>query len=153
MQPENSIKESIDNLRNDLKGFIGTRFEILRAELTGGLKKVQSAAILFAVAALFALMGFVLLCICTSLAVALAFGAFANQTGLIWGFLITGLGTLTIAAILGMMGKSRVSASNLIPQRTLRVLKRDQQALQQQRGGQYVESERTIEAEPERRRA
>jgi uncharacterized membrane protein YqjE len=155
MEPEKSLLHSFEDLRKDLKGFIETRYEILRAELSGGVKKAQRAVALFVAAAIFAIVGFILLGFCVSLAIGLAFGAFTNQVGLVWGFLITGFGNLLLAAILGSLGKARLKAANLIPERTLRVLQRDQQALQQQRGGQYVgpEPERSPERPPERRRA
>lgn len=153
MEPERSLVQSFDDLRNDLKSFIETRYEILRAELKVALKRAQGAAILFAIAALFGLVGFGLLGFCLSVAIGLAFGAFTNQVGLVWGFLIAGGGNLVVAGIAGLVGKSHLKAADLIPERTLRVLQRDQQALQQQRGGQYVEPERTAEPQPERRRA
>lgn len=149
MEPEKSLMQSFEDLRNDLKSFIETRYEILRAELSGGLKKARGAAVMFAVAGLFGVVGFILLGFCVSLAIGLAFGAFTNQVGLIWGFLVTGAGNLVLAGIVGAVGKSRLKTADLIPERTLRVLQRDQQALQQQQGGQYVEPERT----GERRRA
>lgn len=149
MEPEKSLVQSFEDLRNDLKGFIETRYEILRAELSGGLKKARGAAAMFAVAAIFGVVGFILLGFCVSLAIGLAFGAFTNQVGVIWGFLISGAGNLVLAAIFRAVGKSRLKTADLIPERTLRVLQRDQQALQQQQGGQHVEPERTAE----RRRA
>lgn len=149
MEPEKSLLQSLEDLRNDLKGFIETRFEILRAELRGAIKKVQGAAIMFVAAGLFGVMGIILLAFCASLAIAFAFGALTNQMGLIWGFLITGVGNLMLAATLALMGKSKLNATELLPARTLRVLQRDQQALQRHRGGQHVEPERT----PESRRA
>jgi len=149
MEPEKSLLHSFEDLRNDLKGFIETRYEILRAELRGAIKKAQGAAIMFVAAALFGVVGIILLGFCASLAIGFAFGALTNQAGLIWGFLITGVGNLMLAAIVALMGKSNLKAKNLIPERTLRVLRSDQQALQRKRGGQNVEPERP----PERRRA
>lgn len=146
MEPEKSLLQSLEDLRNDLKSFIETRYEILRAELRGALKKVQGAAMMFVAAGLFGVMGFILLGFCVSLAIAFALGALTNQTGLIWGFLITGVGNMMLAAIVAFMGKSKLKTAELLPARTLRVLQRDQQALQRHRGGQHVEPERTAES-------
>jgi hypothetical protein len=142
--------QSFEDLRNDLKGFIETRYEILRAELSGGIKRATGAAAMFVAAGLFGVVGLILLGFCIALAIGLGFGAFTNQIGLVWGFLITGFCNLILAGILASVGKARLKAANLMPERTLRVLQRDQQALQQQQGGHYVESERTPEREPER---
>lgn len=150
MDPEKNLAQSFDDLRSDLKGFIETRYEILRAEVGQGLKKAGSAAGMLAAAALFAVVGLILLGACVALAIGLAFGSFSNQVGLIWGFLVTGAGTLMIAGIMASAGKARLNAADLVPERTLRVLKRDQQTLEQQ-GGKNGEPERT--AERERRRA
>lgn len=145
MEPQKSFGQSFDDLRNDLKGFIETRYEILRAELSDNLKQAKGAAMLLAAASVFALVGLVLLGMCVSLFIALAFGAFTNQVGLLWGFLITSAGNLLLAGLLGAAGRARLRATELVPERTLRVLKRDEEALQMQQGGQHVE--------PERRRA
>lgn len=158
MEPEKSLAQSFEELRTDLKGFIETRYEILRAEVSSAIRKAQAAAVMFVAAALFGVVGLILLGFCVSLAIGLGFGAFTNQVGLIWGFLITGGGSLILAAILASAGKARLKTADLIPERTLRVLQRDQQALQQQQGGRNVESERTPERTeperaPERRRA
>lgn len=142
MEPEKSLAQSFDDLRNDLKGFIETRYEILRAELSEAFQKLRSAIVLFAAAAVFGLVGLILLGICVSLCVALGFGAFANQMGLIWGFLIIGACSLILAAILAAAGRVRMKTADLKPERTLRVLQHDEQALKQQ-GGQYVKPERT----------
>lgn len=150
MEPEKSLAQSFEELRTDLKGFIETRYEILRAELSSGLKKAQAAAVMFVAAALFGVVGLILLGFCVSLAIGLGFGAFSNQVGLVWGFLITGGGSLILAGILASAGRARLKTADLVPERTLRVLQRDQQALQQQQGGRYVESERTPEHSPER---
>lgn len=143
MEPEKSLIQSFEDLRNDLKGFIETRYEILRAELAASFKRARGAAVAIAAAAVFGVVGFILLGFCIALCIGLAFGAFSNQVGLIWGFLITGAGNLIIAGILAAGGKAKLKAADLVPERTLRVLKHDQEALQQQPGGKYVEPERT----------
>lgn len=148
MDNERSVGQGFEELRADLKGFLETRYEILRAELSSGMKKARSGAVLLGAAAAFALVGLMLLSTCVALAIGLAFGAFMNQVGLVWGFLVTGAGSLILAGITAAAGKARLQSVDLVPQRTLRVLKRDGQALQQQ-GGDYGESEPSAE----RRRA
>lgn len=146
MAAETTIENSFEELRHDLKVFIETRYEMLRTELGSSLNKLRSAAILIATAAVFAVTGLILLGFCISFVIALGFGAFQNQVGLIWGFLITGSGGLMLAGVVGLAGKSRLNAENLAPKRTLQVLKRDQESFQQ-RGEGYGEQS------PPRRRA
>lgn len=131
MEPERSLIQSIEELRDDLKGFIETRYAILRAELTSSLKKISGAAVLFAAAAVFGGLGLIFLGVCVALAIALAFGDFTNQVGLIWGFLCAGGGNLLLAAMLAGAGKKYLKAVNLKPDRTLRVLRRDQEAVRE----------------------
>lgn len=125
MGAEPSFQTGFEELGQDLKRFIETRYEILRAELTASFLNLRSAAILFAVAAMLAVPALMLLGVCVSLAIAAAFGLFENQVGLIWGFLITGAAGLCFAGIFGAIGKYRLNAGDLAPKRTLRVLKND----------------------------
>ncbi len=156
MDSDRHFAQSFDELRNDLKGFIETRFEILRVEVRSGIKRAQSAVVLFVSAAIFAFVGLILLGACAALAIGLAFGAFTSEVGLIWGFLIAGVAIVIIAGITGMAGRAKLKTARLRPERTLRVLKRDQETIRQQvarpmtmrqeaktEGGQkYAESER-----------
>ena len=135
MEPERSWIQSFEELRDDLKAFIETRYQILRAELTTSVKKLQGAAVMFGAAAVFAVLGLAFLGVCVALAIGLAFGAFTNQVGLIWGFLCVGGGSLMLAGILALNGKKMLKWAK--PDRTLRVLRRDQDAMAE--GGQYGE--------------
>ena len=131
MGAEPTFQSGFEELGHDLKGFIETRYEMLRAELTSSFARVRSAAALFVAAAILAVPGIILLGVCVALAIALAFGSFQNQVGLIWGFLITGGGALALAGILAMAGKARLKAGDLAPKRTLRVLKHDRETFRQ----------------------
>lgn len=131
MGAEPSFQTGFEVLGHDLKSFIETRYEMLRTELTASFTRLRSAAVLIAAAAVIAVPSLILLGICVSLVIGLAFGAFQNQVGLIWGFLITGAGGLCLAAIVGMVGKSRLKAGDLAPKRTLRVLKNDRETFRQ----------------------
>ena len=129
MEPEKSLVQSLEELREDLKSFIATRYEMLRAELSQSMAKAKSAAMMFGAAAALGILAVILLGICVSLAIALAFGSFANQVGLIWAFLITGGGSLILAGMLGAAGASHLRKEELAPNRTLHVLQRDQEEL------------------------
>jgi Putative Actinobacterial Holin-X, holin superfamily III len=141
MEQERHFAHSIEELRDDLKGFIETRYEILRADLRTGLKRAQGAAVLVGAAIVLAMVGILLLAFCAALAVALAFGALANHAGLVWGFLIIGGAAVLLGAGAGMAARERLKTASLKPKRTLFVLGRDKQFLQ--RGGQeYGDSAR-----------
>ena len=131
MDAEPTLQNEFEALRHDLKSFFETRYELLRSELKSTVNKVGGAAVLMVAAALFGFIGLLLLGTCIALAIALGFGAFQNQVGLVWGFFITGGCGVIFAGILGMAGKSKLKADELTPKRTLRVLKRDQESFQQ----------------------
>jgi len=142
MNPEKSLVESLEELRDDLKGFLETRYQILRAELTTGIKNSLSGVILLSVAAVLGLMGLLLLSVCVVIAIALGLGSMTNQVGLIWGFLIVGGCEVLMAAAMAGAGISKLKSAELMPKRTLHVLERDQQAIRE--GGQgYGDRERT----------
>ncbi|HLI03848.1 MAG TPA: phage holin family protein [Terracidiphilus sp.] len=141
MEQERNLVHSLDELRNDLKGFIETRLGILRAELESGVRKVLRGAMLLGMAAVFAALGLMLLGFCAALAVAVGLGAIANQAGLVWGFLAVGGFGVLLAAGLGAIGRARLKTANLAPRRTLRVLERDQ-AFLREGGRQYGEATR-----------
>lgn len=140
MNPEKSLVESFEELRDDLKGFIETRYQILRAELKTGIRNSLSVAILFAGAAVVGVMGLLLLGVVVALAIALGLGAMTGQVGLVWGFLIVGGCEVLIAGAMAGAGVAKLKTAELAPKRTLHVLERDQQVLRE--GGQYGERER-----------
>lgn len=131
MGAEPTFQSEFQQLGQDIKSFIETRYEMLRAELSAGLARLRSAAVLFAAAAVFGITGLILLGFCISFAIALGFGAFANQVGLVWGFLCTGGGALILAGIIAVAGKSKLKPEELTPKRTLRVLRRDGESFRQ----------------------
>lgn len=131
MGAEPTFQSEFQQLGQDIKSFIETRYEMLRAELTAGLARLRSAAVLFAAAALFAVVGLILGGFCISLAIALGFGAFTNQVGLVWGFFCTGGGALILALTFGVIGMATLKPESLTPKRTLRVLKRDGESFRQ----------------------
>ncbi|MFP5277299.1 MAG: phage holin family protein [Acidobacteriota bacterium] len=142
MIPEKSLVESFEELRDDLKSFLETRYQILRAELKTGFKNSLSGVIVLGIGGVLGLMGLLLLSVCASLAVAMGLGAIADQYGLIWGFLIIGGAEVVVAGIMAGAGVAKLKSADLTPKRTLHVLQRDQQVLREG-GQQYGESERT----------
>lgn len=130
MEPERDLAHSLEVLRSDISGFLETRVQMLREEMSSAAAKAKAAGVGFGVAAAFGLVGLFLLGICTALAISLAFASFAGQVALIWGFLASGIGSLVIAAIAGWRAAAKLKAEELTPRRTLRVLARDKEAIQ-----------------------
>ena len=129
MEPERLLAEGLQELKTDLTGFVETRYELLRTELSASATKVKAAGVSLAAAALLGILALILLGFCAAFAVGLAFGSFPGQVGLIWGFLIIGGGAGLLAGILGKAGASKLNAKDLAPQRTLQVLRRDEESL------------------------
>jgi hypothetical protein len=124
-------------LKTELQDFINTRYELLSAELKESGSKVASAAVKIGAGAALALVGMILLATCVSIWFATFFGtAFQDQYGLIWGFLIIGGFLVIVGGALAGAGAKKLKTKELIPSRTVRVLKRYQQIIEQQ-GDQY----------------
>lgn len=131
MHGEPSFHYEFQQLGHELGNFLETRYEMLRAELKTGVARMRSAAVLFAAAALLGATGLILLGFCASFAIALAFGAFQNQVGVAFGFLITGSCALLVAGVFGLAAKAALNPEELTPKHTLRVLKRDGESFRQ----------------------
>lgn len=129
MEPERLLAEGLQALKTDLTGFVETRYELLRTELSASAKKAKAAGVSLAGAAVLGVLGLILLSFCAAFAIGLAFGSFPGQVGLIWGFLITGGGFSLVAGMLAMAAVSKLKAGDIAPQRTLQVLRQDQEAL------------------------
>lgn len=137
-----TFKSEFQQLGQDLKRFIETRYEILCAELSTTLASLRTSAILLGVAVIFAVPAVILLGICISLAIAFGLGAIPAQAGLIGGFLVTGACGLVIAIITGAIGVSRLKDARLTPRHTLRVLRRDGESFRNG-GERYVDEPHT----------
>jgi uncharacterized membrane protein YqjE len=139
MEPEPTFQSEFHELGHDIKSFIETRYEILRAELSAGVARLRGAAILLGIAALFGATAMILLATCASLAIAFGLGAIQTQAGLIGGFLVVGCCCGVIAAIGGGIGISRLKTGELTPKHTIHVLKRDGESFRQ--GGERYGSQ------------
>ncbi len=118
-----SLTEIINQLRVELKDFVQTRLEMLKAELNDKIKTWKMAAPLLAVALFLGFLGFCLLTAALCAAIAWAIG---------WGYslLAVGLAYCAIAGVCGFMGYREFTAEGMMPKRTLKVLKQDQTWLQ-----------------------
>ena len=121
------MREVIDEIKVELKDFVATRIEMLKAELNEKLARIKASIPLLVTAAVFALGAFF----------ALTFGLIAGVASAIqndWRWVI-GAGAvfllyLIIGGIVGWLGYKEITTEGLAPQRTLRVLKQDQAWIQ-----------------------
>jgi uncharacterized membrane protein YqjE len=121
------MREVIDELKVELKDFVSTRIDMLKAELKEKLTRVKASIPMLVTAAVFAVGAFF----------ALTFGIIAAIAAVIqndWRWAI-GAGAvflvyLLIAGIVGWLGYKEITTEGLAPQRTLRVLRQDQAWIQ-----------------------
>ncbi|HLW55614.1 MAG TPA: phage holin family protein [Candidatus Angelobacter sp.] len=128
---EKSFAASLAELKDDLKNFVQTRIELLRAEISETLSAWKGPALLFAIAALMLLsswfaMVFTLVAVLHSWIARTDFGWF-------WAGLIVTLFMLLAGVSLAAAGYAGLESKSLKPKRTLRVLKQDQEWVQKQR--------------------
>ena len=110
-------------LRNDLKEFFQTRFQLLVAELRQKVAAWKTGALKLAIAFIFAVTAFLLLTGALVSIIAVALGAF-------FALLIVGALYLAIAGGAAWFGYRELTSQRLPPDRTLQVLKEDQAWLQ-----------------------
>jgi Putative Actinobacterial Holin-X, holin superfamily III len=127
---EKSIGAVLAETKEELKNFIQTRLAILKAELSGKIKSWKAVIPLAVTAALVLLTTFFTI---TFTLVALLAGLFQPRP-LAWfyGGVIVSLLYLVVGAILGLVALNRIKAVQMIPTRTLEVLKQDQLWIQKE---------------------
>ncbi|HLS19332.1 MAG TPA: phage holin family protein [Paracoccaceae bacterium] len=95
--------------------------QLFRAEIDEKTSQVTSAGVMLALAFLLGFVGLIYL------AGAAALGIVAAGLAPVWAVLIVGGVLALIALILALIGKNRLSATNLAPQRTVEALSQDAQ--------------------------
>lgn len=127
---EKPIASSFAELKEDVKNFLQTRIELLRAELKEKIAAWKAPAAMLALAALFLLTAWfgLIFCIVAALHSAIAHTNFSW----LWGGLIVTLLLLLSAVALGGAAYAGLRAASLKPTRTLRVLKQDQEWVRNQ---------------------
>ena len=137
MAEENYLAYHLGELKTELQQFIITRYELLRTELKESGRKVAGAAAELGAGAVLGLVGLILLGACVSIWFATFFApTFQDEYGLIFGFLIIGGILAIVGAILASAGMKKLKSKDLIPSRTVHVLQKDQEMIEQQ-GGQH----------------
>jgi hypothetical protein len=121
---EGSLGDALAGIKQELKEFVQTRAQIFRAETEAKLRSWKKPAIMLALAAILLLSAW-FACAFAFVALLHAFIVAGNYAWF-WGSLIAGGIFLAAALVVGRAGYRSIKASSLAPQRTLRVLKQDQ---------------------------
>ena len=118
-----SLQQVLYEMKDELRDFISTRVELLRAELIDKWESVKAALPMMVAGAVLLVAAFL----------ALTFGLIALTATLIGGEFRWAIGAGIVFAVYGLiggvlawMGSKQLSAEGLKPDRTLRVLKQDQ---------------------------
>jgi uncharacterized membrane protein YqjE len=132
---EKSIAELLHEMKNEMLAFVSTRYDLLAAELREKSSVVKKSAPMLVAAIVFGMGTFATLTftlvslICAGIRLAFPAGtaaAFAWPIAAIIICVIYGC----VAAALANAGLSGLRAQSLVPERTMRVLRQDQQWLE-----------------------
>lgn len=122
-----SLPEIVNELKVELKDFVGTRLAMLRSEMQEKWSSVKLS--------LPALLGGIVLLmtawlLLTAVIVTAIANTFANPWAWVFAFLIVGGAYLLVGGMMVMGAVSKLKQTKLLPERTLRVLKQDEVWLQ-----------------------
>ena len=125
VQNGRSLQASLQEIKNELKEFVQTRFDILKNEMQQKITAIKAALPMAVIAMLLLATAWFLLTGAIVAAIALALGwpaAFAIVAG---AYLIFGV-------LIGWLAYKEVTAQSMKPERTLQVLKQDQIWIEQE---------------------
>jgi uncharacterized membrane protein YqjE len=121
---EKSIATILSETKEELKQFVTTRVNMLKAEMDEKISRVKAVIPLAVVAALFLLSGWMVL---TFALIALLHTLFLPSVyAWLWASLIVTAVYLLVGGVAGWFAYSEIKATNLTPTRTLKVLQQDQ---------------------------
>ncbi len=124
MHTEKSIATILSETKEELKQFVTTRVNMLKAEMDEKISRVKAVIPLAVVAALFLLSGWMVL---TFALIALLHTLFLPSVyAWLWASLIVTVVYLLVGGVAGWFAYSEIKATNLTPSRTLKVLQQDQ---------------------------
>lgn len=118
-----SLQELVGDAIRDAADLAGKEFALFRAEMADNVTGLAKGAVMFGIAAVFAVASLIWL----TQALVYGINVFI-QSEWISALIVGGLLAL-IAGVLVMMGKSRLSGSSLVPNRSVQSLKRDGEVL------------------------
>jgi uncharacterized membrane protein YqjE len=121
---DKSLYRVLQEIKDDLRDFATTRYEMLVAELNEKLRIWKMSLPMLAIGALFAIGAFFVF---TFGLVAMFARIIGTNYAWAWGGLIVTVFYLAVAGIFVYLGYREIRETGLAPDRTLRVLKEDQQ--------------------------
>jgi len=122
---ERSLQGMLQEIKNEIKEFVQTRFEIFKQEMQEKLSTYKSAlpmalaGVLFLATAWFLITGAIVAAVAMALGYPLA-------------FLIVGFAYLVAGITAGWLAYKEVTSESMKPERTLQVLKQDQVWMEQE---------------------
>ncbi len=123
---QQSYSELFSGLLKDVQDLVRGEVRLAKAEVKEDMASLVQAVVMLAAAAIFGIVGLTVLLI----GVAALVNEWIEEEWQAFG--LVGLATLLVAALVGMIGKSRMSGANLAPERTIDSLKEDKQWASQQ---------------------
>jgi len=123
---DRSLQGTLQDIKNEIKDFVQTRFEILMQEMQEKISSYKSALPMAVAGLLFLATAWFLLTGAIVAAIALALGW-------PWAFAIVGFAYFILGATIGWLAYKEVTSANMKPERTMQVLKQDQVWLEQER--------------------
>jgi hypothetical protein len=121
---EKSIAAILAETKDELKQFVTTRVNILKAEMDEKISRIKAVIPLTVVAALFLVSCWMVF---TFALIALLHSLFLPSVyAWLWASLIVAAVYLVVGAIAGWLAYSEIKATSLTPTRTLKVLQQDQ---------------------------
>lgn len=118
-----SLQELVGDAIRDAADLAGKEFALFRTEMANNVTGLAKGAIMFLVAAVFAVASLIWL----TQALVYGINVFVQSEWI--SALIVGALLALIAGVLVMIGKSKLSGSSLTPRRTVQSLKRDGEVL------------------------
>jgi uncharacterized membrane protein YqjE len=121
---DKSLTQLLQEIKDELRDFATTRYEMLVAEISEKLRVWKLALPMLAIAAVLVLGAF--LTFTFGLAVLIG-NLIGTSYGYVWGALAVTILYLIVGGICGYLGYRQITAESMKPVRTLEVLKQDQQ--------------------------
>jgi uncharacterized membrane protein YqjE len=122
---ERSLQGTLQEIKNEIKDFVQTRFEIFKQEMQSKISAYKSALPM-------AIVGVLLLATAWFLITGAIVAAIQLALGWPLAFLIVGFGYFLIGAIVAWLAYKEVTSASMKPERTLQVLKQDQVWVEQE---------------------
>ena len=119
-----SFKGAVDDLKSEARDFLSVRMAMFRTEMKQKANAFRVGLPMVGIGVVGLLCAFVLLNLAIVAAIANAFGNYILAW--CWGALIVGGCYAILGAVAGFMGYKEIARVGILPERTMRVLKQDQ---------------------------